>query len=145
MDREPLGFSPELRTPPLPTTHVQVGTSLEHWPETTLPTSHRQSSFCESTRNVRPRVAPLYRCSWGYLIANICPAYEGMRSIGGTGLPIASGCIKGARVWLEQYSSSVAVVGLAWRAARHWQELATELLGQPDVLVLSPSVPARKD
>ncbi len=32
MERRPLGFSPELRTEPLPATHVGVGTGLEHWP-----------------------------------------------------------------------------------------------------------------
>src|SRR5688572_22688772 len=32
MERAPLGFSPELRTPPLPATHVRVGTGHEHWP-----------------------------------------------------------------------------------------------------------------
>jgi hypothetical protein len=33
MEREPLGFSPELHTPPLPTTHVEVGTGTGHLPE----------------------------------------------------------------------------------------------------------------
>src|SRR5450759_2224797 len=31
MDRAPLGLNPELRTPPLPATHVRAETSLEHW------------------------------------------------------------------------------------------------------------------
>jgi hypothetical protein len=39
MERAPLGFSPELHTPPLPATHVGVGTGLEHWPGTTPSTS----------------------------------------------------------------------------------------------------------
>jgi hypothetical protein len=39
MEREPLDFSPELRTPPLPAAHVRVGTGLEHWPGTTQSTS----------------------------------------------------------------------------------------------------------
>ncbi len=41
MERAPLGFSPELRTPPTRsrTTHVRVGTGLEHKPGTTLTTS----------------------------------------------------------------------------------------------------------
>src|SRR5665811_1415635 len=30
MDRAPLGLNPELRTPPLPATHVRAETSLEH-------------------------------------------------------------------------------------------------------------------
>jgi hypothetical protein len=33
------GFSPELRTPRLPATHVRAGTGLEHWPGATSPTS----------------------------------------------------------------------------------------------------------
>jgi hypothetical protein len=32
MDRGPLGLSPELRTPPLPATHVRAGTGHEHCP-----------------------------------------------------------------------------------------------------------------
>jgi len=63
MERGPLGFSPELRTPPLPATHVRVGTGLEHWPGTTQSTSSVDPPFCESTRNVRPRVALLSRRS----------------------------------------------------------------------------------
>jgi hypothetical protein len=58
MERAPLGFSPELRTPPTqePTTHVRVGTGLEHKPGTTLTTS-AGPPIRASTRNVRPRVA----------------------------------------------------------------------------------------
>lgn len=63
MEQGPLGFSPELRTPPLPATHVRVGTGLEHWPGTTQSTSSVDPPFCESTRYVRPRVALLERCS----------------------------------------------------------------------------------
>jgi len=33
------GFSPELRTPRLPATHVRAGTGPEHWPGATSPTS----------------------------------------------------------------------------------------------------------
>jgi hypothetical protein len=58
MERAPLGFLPELRTPPLPATHVRVGTGLEHWPGTTLSTSSVDPPSYESTRIVRPRVAP---------------------------------------------------------------------------------------
>jgi hypothetical protein len=43
MEQGPLGFSFELHTPPLPATHVEVGTGLEHWPGTTLSTSSRSS------------------------------------------------------------------------------------------------------
>ena len=32
MEREPLGLNPELRTPPLPATHVRAETGLEHYP-----------------------------------------------------------------------------------------------------------------
>jgi len=59
MERAPLSFSPELRTPPSPATHVRVGTGLEHWPEATPPASCHDADppFCEPIRNVRPRVA----------------------------------------------------------------------------------------
>jgi hypothetical protein len=43
MEQGLLGFSFELHTPPLPATHVEVGTGLEHWPGTTLSTSSRSS------------------------------------------------------------------------------------------------------
>ncbi len=43
MEQGSLGFSFELHTPPLPATHVEVGTGLEHWPGTTLSTSSRSS------------------------------------------------------------------------------------------------------
>jgi hypothetical protein len=63
MAQGPLGFSPELRTPPLPATHVQVGTGLEHWPGTTLPTTPSAGPpSCESTHYTRPRVALRPRC-----------------------------------------------------------------------------------
>ena len=42
------GFSPELRTPRLPATHVRAGTGLEHWPGTTSPTS----SVLQSTHSL---------------------------------------------------------------------------------------------
>jgi hypothetical protein len=62
MERAPLGFLPKLRTPPLPATHVRVGTGLEHWPGTTQSTSSVDPPFYESTRIVRPRVAPRGSC-----------------------------------------------------------------------------------
>jgi hypothetical protein len=62
MERGPLGFSPELRTPPLPATHVRVGTGLEHWPGTTQSTSSVDPPSYKSTRIVRPRVAPRESC-----------------------------------------------------------------------------------
>ncbi len=55
MERAPLGFYPELRTPPLPATHVRVGTGLKHRPRTTQPTT--SPPIRESTHKVRPRVA----------------------------------------------------------------------------------------
>jgi hypothetical protein len=61
MERGSLGSSPELHTPPLPAAHVRAGTGLEHWPGTTQPTS-LGPPICESTRNVRPRVAPQPGC-----------------------------------------------------------------------------------
>jgi hypothetical protein len=39
-----LGLSPELRTRPLPATHVRVGTGLEHKPEVTSSASRRTSN-----------------------------------------------------------------------------------------------------
>ena len=56
MERVPLGFYPELRTPPLPATHVRVETGLKHRPRTTPPTKAGPPT-CEFTRRVRPRVA----------------------------------------------------------------------------------------
>ena len=38
MEQGPLGFYPELRTPPLPATHVRVETGLKHRPRTTRST-----------------------------------------------------------------------------------------------------------
>jgi hypothetical protein len=35
MERRPLGFDPELRTPPLPAAHVRAGTDAEHSPGAT--------------------------------------------------------------------------------------------------------------
>jgi hypothetical protein len=35
MEQGPLGFFPELRTPPLPATHVRAGTGQEHGPGAT--------------------------------------------------------------------------------------------------------------
>ena len=58
MERRPLGFSPELRTEPLPATHVGVGTGLEHWPGTTLPTSAVGPLTSVFTHLVQHRVAP---------------------------------------------------------------------------------------
>jgi len=57
MERAPLGFSPELRTLPLPATHVRVGTGIEHLPGPTQSTSSVDPPSHESTRIVRPRVA----------------------------------------------------------------------------------------
>jgi hypothetical protein len=68
MDRAPLGFSPELRTPPSPAAHVRVGTGLEYWPGTTQSTSSVDPPFCEPARNVRPRVAR--GCHWTRADAN---------------------------------------------------------------------------
>ena len=63
-EQGPLGFSPRLRTPPSPATHARVGTGHGHWPGTTQPTRPTVGPpSCESTHNVRPRVAPP-RCWW---------------------------------------------------------------------------------
>ncbi len=57
MRRAPLGLSPELHTLPSPAAHVGVGTGVEHTPGTTQSTTSVDPPFCESSRNVRPRVA----------------------------------------------------------------------------------------
>ena len=86
MERAPLGFSPELRTPPLPATHVRVGTGLEHWPGTTQSTSSVDPPSYESTRIVRPRVAPCSGCCArnGTFVACHTPMFPHLR---GTLLP----------------------------------------------------------
>ena len=53
----PWAFPPELHTSLLPATHVGVGTGVEHTPGTTQSTTSVDPPFCESSRNVRPRVA----------------------------------------------------------------------------------------
>ena len=57
MEREPLGFSSGLHTPPLPATHARVGTGPEHWPGTILSTS-TVVLLRVIHSIVRPRVAP---------------------------------------------------------------------------------------
>ena len=54
MARRPLGLNSELHTPPLPVTHVEAGTGIEHSPGTTR-SSEPPSG--QSSRHVRPRVA----------------------------------------------------------------------------------------
>jgi len=54
----PWASPPELRTEPLPATHVGVGTGLEHWPGTTPPTSVVGPLTSAFTRLVQHRVAP---------------------------------------------------------------------------------------
>jgi hypothetical protein len=56
MGRGSLGFFPELRTPPLPATHVRAGTGHGHWPGTT-PSTSVEPPISASTHLVRPRVA----------------------------------------------------------------------------------------
>jgi hypothetical protein len=60
MGRGSLGFFPELRTPPLPATHVRAGTGHGHWPGTT-PSTSVEPPIDASTHLVRPRVAPIRR------------------------------------------------------------------------------------
>lgn len=60
-DREPLGVFFELRTPPLPVTHVEAGTGLGHWPGST-PSTSVEPPIGATTQTVRPRVAPSPRC-----------------------------------------------------------------------------------
>ena len=60
MGRGSLGFFPELRTPPLPATHVRAGTGHGHWPGTT-PSTSVEPPIGAFTHLVRPRVAPSRR------------------------------------------------------------------------------------
>lgn len=55
MERESLGFSPGLRTLPLPGTHAGAGTGPEHWPGTTP--SSAEPPLSEFTQLKQPRVA----------------------------------------------------------------------------------------
>ncbi len=55
MERGPSGLNPELRTPPLPATHVRAR-AIEHRPGITLPTT-AGPPICEFTHYVRPRIA----------------------------------------------------------------------------------------
>src|SRR5665811_4367 len=56
MEQGPLGLNPELRTPPLPATHVRAGTG--HRVLTRNYTTDKVGPpTCEFTRYVRPRVA----------------------------------------------------------------------------------------
>src|ERR1035437_3125318 len=61
MEQGPLGLNPELRTPPLPATHVRAGTghrvlARNYTTDTVGPPT------CEFTRCVRPRVATSGAC-----------------------------------------------------------------------------------
>src|SRR5664280_563918 len=56
MEQGPLGLNPELRTPPLPATHVRAGTG--HRAQARNYTTDKVGPpICEFTRYVRPRVA----------------------------------------------------------------------------------------
>ena len=56
MEQRPLGLSPELRTPPLPATHVRLGTG--HRAQARATPSTCRPPIDVSTQLVRPRVAP---------------------------------------------------------------------------------------
>src|SRR5674476_650347 len=56
MEQGPLGLNPELRTPPLPATHVRAGTGHRVLARN-YTTDKVGPPTCEFTRDVRPRVA----------------------------------------------------------------------------------------
>src|SRR5664280_170799 len=56
MEQGPLGLNPELRTPPLPATHVRAGTGHRVLARNST-TDKVGPPTCEFTRYVRPRVA----------------------------------------------------------------------------------------
>ena len=63
MEQGPLSLNPELRTPPLPATHVRAGTG--HRVLTRNYTTDKVGPpSCEFTRYVRPRVATSWLVSW---------------------------------------------------------------------------------
>ena len=62
MEQGPLGIFPELRTPPLPATHVKAGTGVRALARVTQPPSSAGPPICVSTHHVRPRVALRRRC-----------------------------------------------------------------------------------
>ena len=61
MERGPLGLNPELRTPPLPATHVRAGTGSNTSPG--YVTDITGTSTDAPTHHTRPRVAPPGGCS----------------------------------------------------------------------------------
>src|SRR5674476_1054767 len=71
MEQGPLGLNPELRTPPLPATHVRAGTGHRVLARN-YTTDKVGPPTCEFTRDVRPRVAtssgssppPTWPTSW---------------------------------------------------------------------------------
>src|SRR5450755_2754993 len=81
------GFSPELRTPQLPATHVRAGTGLEHWPGVTSPTSPVLQSAnslaaCDLVSHILgPVVSDEQQClsspCMGLITAHLVPAARG--------------------------------------------------------------------
>src|ERR1035437_3419027 len=61
MEQGPLGLNPELRTPPLPATHVRAGTGHRVLARN-YTTDKVGPPTCEFTRYVRPRVATAPGC-----------------------------------------------------------------------------------
>jgi hypothetical protein len=78
MGRGSLGFFPELRTPPLPATHVRAGTGHRHWPGTT-PSTSIEPPIGVFTHLVRPRVAPSLRSRSARSLGGIVWASNGRR------------------------------------------------------------------
>jgi hypothetical protein len=74
MERGPLGFSPELRTEPLPATHVGAGTGLEHWPG--MRCRHQPSGLCSTHSLISCSIVSHFRVRH---VARIAPRPSGRR------------------------------------------------------------------
>src|SRR5665647_1565633 len=83
MEQGPLGLNPELRTPPLPATHVRAGTGHRVLARN-YTTDKVGPPTCEFTRYVRPRVA-----TSGGRSHHRRPSRSGWRTRGQSGPPAA--------------------------------------------------------
>src|SRR5450759_3861990 len=79
MEQGPLGLNPELRTPPLPATHVRAGTGHRVLARN-YTTDNVGPPDCEFTRYVRPRVATAAWCSSSYHPKPCGRRYRGLPS-----------------------------------------------------------------
>src|SRR5674476_353108 len=125
MEQGPLGLNPELRTPPLPATHVRAGTDHRVLARN-YTTDKVGPPTCEFTRDVRPRVATSYWCSR----RPGCVPPGGARGVGASvgtdqvtcfsdGEPCSGSPLEGLRDVVDAAPGfDLAVVGRARRALR---------------------------